>query len=85
MSISDHNFIGKMLVDEGVITQEQLELVLKEQQKTGELICNSIVKLGFVPEEKIFTVLSRQLNTPYVKLKDKVIDTAVIQKVPFRI
>jgi type IV pilus assembly protein PilB len=82
MSISDHNFIGKMLVDEGVITQEQLELVLKEQRKTGELICNSIVKLGFVPEEKIFTVLSRQLNTPYVKLKDKVIDTTVIQKVP---
>jgi len=71
-----------MLIQEGVITPEQLELVLKEQQKTGDLLCSSIVKLGIVPEEKIFSILSRQLNIPYVRLKDKVIDPAVIQRVP---
>ncbi|MFH0827380.1 MAG: ATPase, T2SS/T4P/T4SS family [Candidatus Omnitrophota bacterium] len=82
MSLSDQNLIGQMLIQEGVITPEQLELVLKEQQKTGELLCSSIVKLGIVPEEKIFAILSRQLNVPYVRLKDEVIDPAVIQRVP---
>ena len=82
MSLSDQNLIGQMLIQEGVITPEQLELVLKEQQKTGELLCSSIVKLGIVPEEKIFSILSRQLNVPYVRLKDKTIDPAVIQRVP---
>lgn len=71
-----------MFIQEGVITPEQLELVLKEQQKTGELLCSSIVRLGIVPEEKVFSILSRQLNIPYVRLKDKMIDPAVIQRVP---
>ncbi|MFH1458500.1 MAG: ATPase, T2SS/T4P/T4SS family [Candidatus Omnitrophota bacterium] len=82
MSIADSHLIGQMLVQEGVITPEQLELVLKEQHKTGELLCSSIAKLGIVPEEKIFNILSRQLNIPYVKLKDKAIEPSVIEKVP---
>ncbi len=74
--------IGQMLVDEGIITQEQLELGLREQKKTGEFICSVLVKLGFAPEEQAFGVLSRQLNIPYVKLKDKDIDQLIINKVP---
>jgi len=82
MSSIDHNLIGQMLIQEGLISAEQLELLLKEQQKTGDFICNSIVKLGFASEEKIFSVLSRQLNIPYIKLKDKNLDPSVIQRVP---
>lgn len=74
--------IGQMLIDEGVITAEQLEIGLKEREKTGDFICTTLVKLGFAPEEKIFNLLSRQLNIPYIKLKDKDIEPLIIQKVP---
>ncbi|MDD5246099.1 MAG: ATPase, T2SS/T4P/T4SS family [Candidatus Omnitrophica bacterium] len=78
----DDILIGQLLVDEGVISAEQLETGLREQKKTGELICTTLAKLGYAPEFKIFDVLSRQLNISYVKLKDVDIDPLVIQKVP---
>lgn len=74
--------IGDMLIDEGIITPEQLEVGLREQKKSGNFICTTLVKLGFAPEDTIFDLLSRQLNIPYVKLKDKDIEPLIIQKVP---
>lgn len=82
MPTKDNILIGEMLIDEGVITSEQLEIGLKEQRKLGELLCTTLIKLGFASEEKIFTILSRKLNIPYVKLKNKIIEPAVVQKVP---
>lgn len=82
MPIKNSILIGQILIDEEVITPEQLEIGLREQKKTDDFICTTLAKLGFAPNEKIFTVLSRQLSIPYVKLKDKDIDPLVIQKVP---
>lgn len=82
MPTKDSLLIGQILIDEGVISPEQLERGLVERQKTGDFICTILVKLGFAPEEKIFGVLARQLNIPYVKLKDKDIEPLIIQKVP---
>lgn len=73
--------IGEMLIDEGLITLEQLEIGLREQKKSKELICTTLVKLGFASEDRIFSLLSRQLKVDYVKLKDLDIAPAIIQKV----
>ncbi|MBM3253638.1 MAG: type II secretion system protein GspE [Candidatus Omnitrophica bacterium] len=82
MVIGNNILIGQILIEEGVITPEQLEIGLKEQKKTNDFICTTLVKLGFASEEKVFSALSRQLNIPYVKLKDKNIESLIIQKVP---
>jgi len=82
MQTKNSILIGQLLIDEGIITPEQLDTGLKEQKNTGNFICTILVKLGFAPEEKIFSMLSHQLNIPYVKLKDKDIDHLIIQKVP---
>jgi len=82
MPAKDDILIGQTLIDEGVITAEQLEAGLAEQKKSGNFICTDLVKLGFASEETIFKVLSRQLNITYVKLKERDIDSLVIQKVP---
>jgi len=82
MPTKDDILIGQMLIDEGIITSEQLEAGLMEQKKSGNFICTALVKLGFASEETIFKVLSRQLGIPYVKLKEKDVDPLVIQKVP---
>ena len=74
--------IGQYLIDEGIITSDHLESALKEQKKTGDLICVSIIKLGFAPEEKVLTALAHHLNIPYVKLKNTSINPAVIKRVP---
>jgi type II secretion system protein E len=82
MAYKDDRLIGQMLIDEGIITAEQLEIGLREQKKTGDFICTTLVKLNFAPPEEIFTVLSRKINIPYFSLRDKDIEPAVIEKVP---
>jgi len=62
--------IGQMLLDEGVITAEQLDAGLNEQKNSGDFICTTLIKLGFVSQDKVFSVLSRQLNIPYLKITD---------------
>jgi len=74
--------IGQLLVEQGVITQEQLDTGLREQKKTGDFICSTLIRLGFATEEQILGALSRHLNIPYIKLKDKDIDPLIINKVP---
>jgi type II secretion system protein E len=82
MPTKDTLLIGQILVDEGIVSPEQLEAGLKEQKKSGEFICTALIKLGFASEDKVFQLLSRQLNIPYTKLKDKDIEPLIIQKVP---
>jgi type II secretion system protein E len=82
MPDKDNILIGQVLIDEGIITAEQLEIGLKEQKKSGEFICTTLIKLGFAPEEKLFSPLARQLNIPYIKIKDIGIDPLIIEKVP---
>ena len=84
MTIKDGILIGEMLIIDKVITPEQLEMCLNEQKKSGKFICQVIADLGFAPEDKVLTVLSRQLGIPYVKLKDRNIARPVAEKVPAR-
>lgn len=82
MPNKDSLLIGQILIDKGLINSEQLEAGLKEQKITGDFICATLVKLGFISEDKIFEILSKQLNIPYIRLKAIDIDTSLIEKVP---
>ncbi|MEF9438512.1 MAG: hypothetical protein L0922_07190, partial [Candidatus Mariimomonas ferrooxydans] len=75
-------FLGEMLIDGGLITLEQLEAALIEHKKTGELTGKTLIKMGFLTEEKLLPVLAEQLSVEYVKLKQVKIDPSVIEKVP---
>lgn len=82
MPTRDNLLVGEILVDEGIITAEELEAGLKEQKKTGQFICTTLVNLGFASEEEVFRVLSCQLNINYIKLKNRDIEQLIIEKVP---
>lgn len=45
--------IGEYLINEKYISGEQLQEGLSRQKETGELIGLSLIKLGFISEEKI--------------------------------
>jgi type II secretory ATPase GspE/PulE/Tfp pilus assembly ATPase PilB-like protein len=74
--------LGEILIEKAIITPQQLEIALKEQQKRGELLGATLIKLGYLKEEQLLKVLSEQLNIPYLKLADIVIDHSAIEKVP---
>ncbi|WP_083704568.1 GspE/PulE family protein [Motiliproteus sp. MSK22-1] len=60
--------IGDLLVQNGVITEPQLQEALSMQNKTGQKLGRALVALGFVKEARFIEFLSQQLNIPAVDL-----------------
>ena len=60
--------IGEVLIDQGLITEEQLQVGLEEQKKNREKIGKCLVDLGFISENKLIDSLSAQLDIPHVML-----------------
>lgn len=61
--------LGEMLLQQGYITEPQLEKALEEQKKTGQRLGRTLVSLGFLPEERLIEILSAQLDVPFIKLE----------------
>ena len=62
--------VGDLLVEEGVITKEQLEYALNDQKISGSKLGKTLVNLGFVEETLLLEVISKQLNIPLVDVKN---------------
>lgn len=61
--------IGDLLLDSGVITQEQLIYALDEQKKTkGKKLGETLIDLGLTDERQIANALHKQLRYDYVQL-----------------
>ncbi|MFC1646216.1 GspE/PulE family protein [Candidatus Omnitrophota bacterium] len=58
--------LGEILINEGIITQEQLEKAIASQQKEGGRIGENLIKLGLITEQDIVIALGKQLKIPYV-------------------
>lgn len=82
MPIKRTILLGEILIQKGLITHEQLEQGLKEHKKTGQFLGTTLLKLDFIKEEKLYPILSKQLNIPYIKIKDLKIDADILKKVP---
>lgn len=61
--------VGDLLVQEHIITSEQLDYALKEQKISGSKLGKTLVSLGFVDEHILLNALSKQLNIPFVDIK----------------
>ena len=79
---NNDQYIGQLLVRDGVINDQELVRGLEEQKKNRDFLCANLVRLGFATEEKIFSILSLQIGVPYISLKDVKIDLSVIKRVP---
>jgi MSHA biogenesis protein MshE len=61
--------VGDLLVEEKVITREQLAYALEEQKRSGSKLGKTLLNLGFVEEAVLLNALSKQLNIPFVDIK----------------
>ncbi|MGE0364077.1 MAG: type IV-A pilus assembly ATPase PilB [Vicinamibacterales bacterium] len=74
--------IGELLLKEKRITPEQLQEALSYQRNNGGKLGANLVKLGFVKDEEITSLLSKQYGVPSISLNQFEIDPAVIKLVP---
>jgi len=81
VSTYDQEFLGTLLVEKGLITQEQLEEALEERDRTGNVLGHILVEFGFVPEKQILDVLAEHLGMGTISLKNKDIPSDVIRRI----
>lgn len=74
--------LGDILLENKLLTNEQLELAMAKQKATGEKLGKIIVDLNFVTEEKLFELLSTQLNIPFIDLTNYDLRPEVVQILP---
>jgi type IV pilus assembly protein PilB len=71
-----------MLVREGLITREQLNVALQEQQENGTRVGYNLVKLGYVKETEMTRMLARQYRMPAVDLANFEVDPKIARLIP---
>lgn len=71
--------LGKMLIDQKFITQEQLDIALAEQKVTGHRLGQVLIDLKYIEESNLLQFLSKQLHLPFINLKNYSIDPEVIR------
>jgi type IV pilus assembly protein PilB len=74
--------IGELLLKEKRITPEQLQEALNYQKASGGKLGLNLVRLGFVKDEEITALLSRQYGVPSIDLGDFEIDQSVVKLIP---
>jgi len=74
--------LGELLLEKGIINQNQLDKALKLQREKGGLIGQILVMLGFVTEEEIAQALTVQYGFPYLPLESYEVTPEVIQLIP---
>ena len=74
----EHKRLGDVLLDEKLITPQQLSDAVAEQRRTGQLLGATLIRLGSITEEIMLKHLQLQLGLPLVDLNDVVIDEAVL-------
>src|SRR5262249_50804818 len=74
--------IGELLLKEKRITAEQLQEALKYQHQHGGKLGFNLIKLGYVKDEEITALLSKQYGVPSIALGQFEIDPGVIKLVP---
>ncbi len=72
--------VGDLLVEHGLITEQQLMEGLAEQKRTGKRIGRILVELGFVDEIRLLSLLSQQLHIPFIDVKNHAFQPQLVSK-----
>jgi type IV pilus assembly protein PilB len=74
--------LGTILLREGLITQDQLDGALHDSRANQTRLGYSLIKLGFIQEEELTRMLSRQYRVPAVDINKVQVDARILRLVP---
>lgn len=77
--------IGSILVERGVITDDQLGDAIKEQNRTGERLDHVLVRLGFVRSADVLEAIGQQFAMPIVDLNAVEVKPEVLKTLPAKL
>jgi MSHA biogenesis protein MshE len=74
--------LGELLIDQKIITEEQLKNALAEQKRSGRKLGRVLIELGMVREEVFHEVLARHLQIAFVDVRQLQLDSATVRLLP---
>ncbi|MBN1984106.1 MAG: Flp pilus assembly complex ATPase component TadA [Chitinivibrionales bacterium] len=82
IQLTQRKRIGEVLIEQGLINQQQLQAGLAEQQKTKLQLGKCLVNLNFISEKKLIDVLSAQLDIQHVVLESFTFSRSLLAEIP---
>lgn len=82
MSVTAKKRLGDLLLENGFINEEQLQLALSEQRRTKGRLGDVLINLGFITEQQLIEALEFLLGIPQVSLYKYQIDPTLTQIIP---
>src|SRR3989338_4311993 len=73
------------MVQEGIITVDQLTVARVSHQNLGEDLGRILIRKGFVTEQQLLVFLGKSLSIPYVSLKKYPVNVELVKKLPAHI
>jgi MSHA biogenesis protein MshE len=74
--------LGDLLVQQKLISLDQLQFVLEQQKRSGRKLGRVLVDNGFISEDQISEALAKQLNVPYINLKYYNANLEIVRRLP---
>lgn len=67
-------YLGEMLVKKGLVSESQLEDVIREQLRNKKFLGQMLVDKGLIEEDDLFETIAEQFGIEFISLKDHDID-----------
>lgn len=77
--------LGELLVQAGMLSEQQLETTLEQQRTSGEKLGRLLVNDGILTENQIAEALAEQKGLSYVRLTASTVDPSVAALIPLRV
>lgn len=74
--------LGEKLISLGLISPDQLQVVLTEQRNSKKLLGAILVEMGFITESALGEVLAESSGTKKFDPKTSMLDSTVVRKIP---
>jgi type IV pilus assembly protein PilB len=74
--------LGDILLDGGLVTQQELSEAYEEHQRAGRALGRVLVEKGVLSESQLVAALAQQIGLPFVDLSDFPVDGAAVASVP---
>ncbi|MDF2155626.1 GspE/PulE family protein [Vibrio sp. CAU 1672] len=82
MKIQLRKRLGDLLVEEGIVTESQVQQALAAQSSTGQKLGRVLIELGFLSEKQMLDFLSQQLGLPLIDLSRAPVDADAVAILP---
>lgn len=74
--------LGELLLEDGLITEEQLDEAVEEQGRTGLSLGRVLISRGLITEANLIALMAKRIGMEFVDLTEYQIDPSVAGRIP---